>query len=155
MEIEDVWENLASRVQREFGDEFAKAFGFDELERDVIEMVSPHNHRSFPADLRWHCDEDIVFRRAGLTVFDFKRSAWEQVPSGRIVLERKAAGYVVRMTCDVERAFRNSRAVVGQTIVPGMGRPITSRNCGRCVLSFVDISFTPTGTKRRRPRESD
>ncbi len=155
MEIEDVWENLASRVQQEFGDEFTKAFGFDELERDVIEMTSPAQHRTFLADKRWRCEDDIVFRRAGLTVFDFKRPSWKQVPSGRIVLERKAAGYVVRMTCDVERAFRNSRAVVGQTIMPGMSRPVISRNCGRCVLSFVDISFIPTGTKRRRPRESD
>lgn len=122
-----------------------KDFGFDRFEI-VHETISGMNHWNFPSDMRWR-DADVpslFWRRVGLYVFDFKgkRLRHADIPRGVRTIVRTANGVTVLMKVFVERAFLQNRALVEENVAVGRDRPITSANCGRAVLRFLNISVT-------------
>lgn len=134
----DGWREANDRVSEGRSPEWIAAFGFN-IASDVHGTLAGYNDRTFPKDMRWHDQLGTIWRRAGLNVFDFKRSSRKPIPSGEVVLTRRAHRSRVLMTCVVIRAFRSSRALVGEAIAPGNDRPIYSRNCGRAELRIKKV----------------
>lgn len=119
-------------------------FGFHK--RAIVhETVSGYHDRNFPRAHRWRDQKDdtLVWVRAGLYVFDFKgrKMSTSDIPDGRRTLLRYSNGYTVRLHVEVQRAFMQSRAVVGDHETARRDRPIYSKNCGRAVLRFLGIEI--------------
>ncbi len=150
------WDTANRDAHVVFGEDWARAFGFDLDDDQISEVLGGYDHRTFPSDTRWRSLDDpkTIWRRAGLKVFDFKRPEREFLPDGNITLVRRALGYEVRMECTVERATRATRETIGEAIAPGRGRPVVSRNCGRAVLNLGKVLIRQTGGHRGGKRPS-
>jgi hypothetical protein len=138
MDAERTWTKALAVLDARFPAEWVAALGLSR-ERGVHEMVGGLNHRTFPSDGRWKDEHGTVWRSAGLHVFDFKRPSWMPVPYGTIRLSRQIGPDFVTLICHVERAFRGSRDAIGDAIAPGHEGPAYSRDCGRAVLSLINI----------------
>jgi hypothetical protein len=83
----------------------------------------------------------MIWRRAGLTVFDFKGKNLDgHVPQGiRHLVRRGMGGTTVTLKVRIVRSFLQSPSVVGDAIEVGNDRVIYSKNCGRAVLECLHV----------------
>jgi len=132
------WYRENARMFAAYPEWWVKLFSFD-CDTEPNEILCGMNSRTFPSTHRWKDQHGTTWRRVGLRVFDFKQQSRNisQPPSGKVILVRIYRGIRVMMLCEVERAFVNSRATVGDNIAVGKDESIVSTNCGRAVLRIL------------------
>jgi len=135
----DKWYAENARLRSIYPSQWIRLFAFDQ-DAVVNEMLSGYNALTFPKDIRWRDQHGTIWHRAGLYVFDFKQDHLERpkaVPSGRVILTRISSGCKVQLFCEIQRAFFNNRANIGENIAVGNDKPIYSSSCGRAVLKLI------------------
>ncbi len=147
--MEEAWTRWDMEMRRLLPPDVYAAFGLDRQEDDVHESLNGLNRLTFPHACRWRTEdeEDMVWVRAGLYVFDFKRlDRSVQLPELKeYTLIQAHRRYRIRLTVRTIRMTLQSSAHVGASLVPRQTRPIYSRNCGRAVCEFVSANVTRFG----------
>jgi hypothetical protein len=147
--IKQGWTSAIDEIRAELPSKLFSAFGLDVVHQVENEMLSTFNARNFPRTKLWyenHHNHSIRWFKSAYGVFDF-RSRRGYRPSGNVKLYRRYRGWVVELTCKVNRAVINTREAINEYVGVNLHRPMFSTTCGRAVLEILEWDVTRLTTR--------